>query len=58
MKGHTYANVIQKSNPTGNNNNNKTYKYRALIEQLFHLKPKNWPKFQELLKRTAAKEKY
>lgn len=51
MKGHSYANVSQKTNPIRNNNNNKTEKYRAFIVQLG---PNDQPKFQELLKRTCT----
>lgn len=58
MKGHSYANVIQKVNSLGSNRNNNTNKHRTLIEQLAQPGPNNWPKFQELLKGSCMTEIY
>ena len=44
MKVNTYANVAQKVSLISNNNNQPD-KYRALIEKLVQLGPKNLPKF-------------
>lgn len=58
MKGHSYANAIQKVNSLGSNRNNNTNKHRTLIEQLAQPGPNNWPKFQELLKGSCMTEIY
>lgn len=56
MKGHTYINVVHKSNLVGSYDSNNTNKYRTLIDRLVQLGSNDLPKFQELLKRTYIVE--
>lgn len=55
MKGHTHTNAAQKENLVIINNN-KTDKYRALIEMLVQFRSIDWPKFQEFQQRIYANE--